>query len=293
MKYRNISGTDLSISEVSFGCMSLPTGNDKANKYLLHQAIDSGINLFDTADLYDHGDNEVIVGKALKSYRNKVYIATKVGNRWKKDLSGWDWVPKKDYIIEAVEKSLKRLKTDYIDLYQLHGGTIEDNFEEVFETFEQLKEQGKIRYYGISSIRPIVVRKVIPKYALTSVMVQYSLLDRRPENFILPYLQEHNRGILVRGSLAKGLLINKEPTEYLDHSPADALKLQQLNNILGHPISNALNFVLTNQAISSTVVGMSTLKQLDEVIFAYQNIDFQLPDDFLNELPIYNYKNQA
>ena len=293
MKYRNISGTDLSISEVSFGCMSLPTGNDKANKYLLHQAIDSGINLFDTADLYDHGDNEVIVGKALKSYRNKVYIATKVGNRWKKDLSGWDWVPKKDYIIEAVEKSLKRLKTDYIDLYQLHGGTIEDNFEEVFETFEQLKEQGKIRHYGISSIRPIVVRKVIPKYALTSVMVQYSLLDRRPEKFILPYLQEHNRGILVRGSLAKGLLINKEPTEYLDHSPADVLNLQKLNNILGHPISNALNFVLTNQAISSTVVGMSTLKQLEEVIFAYHNIDFQLPDDFLNELPVYNYKNQA
>jgi aryl-alcohol dehydrogenase-like predicted oxidoreductase len=90
----------------------------------------------------------------------KVIIATKVGNQWRADGSGWDWNPNKDYIISAVEQSLKRLQTDYIDLYQLHGGTMEDPIDETIEAFEQLQKQGKIRYYGISSIRPTVIENL-------------------------------------------------------------------------------------------------------------------------------------
>ncbi|GAB3815736.1 hypothetical protein GCM10028895_10220 [Pontibacter rugosus] len=118
MKYNLLGKSDLKLSEVSFGCMSL--GADQtANAKLLHSALDEGINFFDTADLYDKGENEVMVGKAFCGMREQVVISTKVGNQWRSDGSGWDWNPSKSYILSAVDASLKRLRTDYIDLYQL------------------------------------------------------------------------------------------------------------------------------------------------------------------------------
>jgi len=266
--------------------MSLKPGNDDSNISLIQQAADSGINLFDTADLYDHGDNEKLLGKALHGIRDKVYIATKVGNRWLENRSGWDWVPTKEHILEAVNQSLKRLQTDYIDLYQLHGGTIDDNFDEVFETFELLKDQGKIRHYGISSIRPNVIREVVPKHPLSSVMVQYSLLDRRPEEFILPYLKKHKRGVLVRGSLAKGLLIDKPPRSYLSFSKEEIEEIQKLNE---SPITNSLSFVLSHDAISSAVIGIRNHEQLLKILEGYQSINKADFSKLAGQLRVNNY----
>ena len=100
MNYRPLSKTSLRVSEISFGCMSL--GNDHAaNKTLLHQAFDKGINYFDTADLYQAGFNEETVGRAFAGMREKVVIATKVGNQLRADGSGWDWNPRKEYILQA------------------------------------------------------------------------------------------------------------------------------------------------------------------------------------------------
>src|SRR2546423_4708085 len=111
MDYKRLGKSNLEISRIGFGCMSLK-GNQKENEQLIDQAIKSGINYFDTADLYDKGMNEISVGEALKSKRKEVILATKVGNQWRPDGSGWDWNPHKDYIIKAVEKSLQRLQTD-------------------------------------------------------------------------------------------------------------------------------------------------------------------------------------
>lgn len=138
--------------------MSLGTEKGKALS-LLDEAIDLGINYLDTADLYDFGTNEEIVGEAIKNRRQDLILATKGGNRFEKGKSGWDWDPSKAYIKEAVKQSLKRLQTDYIDLYQLHGGTIDDPIDETIEAFEELVEEGVIRYYGISSIRPNVIKE--------------------------------------------------------------------------------------------------------------------------------------
>jgi aryl-alcohol dehydrogenase-like predicted oxidoreductase len=90
--------------------------NQAENEKIIHEALEFGINYFDTADLYDKGMNEISIGKAFKGKRTSVVLATKVGNQWRKDGSGWDWNPRKEYILASVEESLKRLQTDYIDI---------------------------------------------------------------------------------------------------------------------------------------------------------------------------------
>ncbi len=264
IKTRVLGNSGFEVSEISFGCMSL--GSDQnLNTKLLQTAFDHGINFFDTADLYDKGRNEKSVGIALKPFRKEVFLATKVGNKWREDGSGWDWNPTKKYILEAVELSLKRLQTDYIDLYQLHGGTIDDPIDETIEAFELLKEQGKIRAYGISSIRPNVIREWIQRSNLSSVMLQYSLLDRRPEEELINLLKQYNIGILARGTLAKGMLAGKEAKEYLGYSKPEVEKVQQKID----PTSSALSFVLKNEAITSAVVGIRTESQLQALVDNY------------------------
>lgn len=269
MNYKQLGTSDLKISTIAFGCMSLK-GDQAENEKIIHQAVEFGINFFDTADLYDKGMNEVSVGQALKAKRNEVIIATKVGNQWRKDGSGWDWNPRKEYILRCVEDSLKRLQTDYIDLYQLHGGTIDDPTEETIEAFETLKRQGKIRYYGISSIRPNVINKFVSLSNIVSVMMQYSLLDRRPEETCLPLLQKHNIGVLARGSVASGLLVNKPAKTYLNYSEQ---QVQDAATAIKHvsaggrsAAQTAIQFVLDHPAITSAVVGIRTLDQLKDAV---------------------------
>lgn len=264
IKTRILGNSGFKVSEVSFGCMSL-SSDQNLNNHLLRIAFDNGINFFDTADLYHKGRNEESVGIAIKPFRQQVFLATKAGNQWRKDGSGWDWNPTKKYILEAVELSLKRLQTDYIDLYQLHGGTIDDPINETIEAFELLKEQGKIRAYGISSIRPNVIRKWIQRSNLSSVMLQYSLLDRRPEEELIHLLGENNIGILARGTLAKGMLMNKEAKDYLGYSKEEIKEIQQRIN----PSATALSYALKNKTITSTVVGIRTEAQLQTLIKNY------------------------
>ena len=266
MQYNQLGKSDLRISEVSFGCMSLGD-NHADNARLLYQAVDGGINFFDTADLYGKGFNEETVGRAFWGMRSKVVISTKVGNQWRADDNGWNWNPTKAYILGAVEESLRRLGTDYIDLYQLHGGTLDDPIDETIEAFEDLKSQGKIRQYGISSIRPNVIREYVRRSNMVSVMMQYSLLDRRPEESALELLRGHGIGMLARGSLAKGLLVNKAPENYLNHSAEDVKKAANAvyaqSGAARDPAAVAVRFVLGHPAITSAVLGIRTAAQLE------------------------------
>ncbi len=280
MKMKPLGKTGLKVSEIGFGCMSL--GNDqKTNTSLLLDAFDHGINFFDTADRYDDGWNEETVGQALKEIRKNVVIATKVGHRKKKDGSGWEWKPTGEYILSAVDKSLQRLQTGYIDLYQLHGGTLEDPIEEIIGAFEQLRETGKIRSYGISSIRPNVIREYIKRSNITSVMIQYSLLDRRPEESCLDLLYDSDVSVITRGSLAKGLLIDKVPGQILNYSEADVAVMQKAVNATGNPVGASLQFVLQHPAVTTSAVGLRTVKQLEEVIEGY---DRQVTSEQLRKL---------
>ena len=262
MQYKQLGNTDMNISRIAFGCMSLRSG-EPGNEQLIEDAVAAGVNYFDTADLYENGANEEIVGRALKPHRSNVFIATKVGNQMKPDGSGWNWNPSKKYILEAVEKSLRRLQTNHIDLYQLHGGTIDDPIDETIEAFELLKQQGKIRFYGISSIRPNVIREWVKRSGMSSVMMQYSLLDRRPEEEALPLLLKNNVGVLARGPMAQGLLIDKPAKEYLGRSAA---QIGEMTNLIRDqkisPSALAIQFVLHHPSVTSAVVGIRTRKHL-------------------------------
>lgn len=269
MNYRRLKRANLDVSEISFGCMSL--GIDHAeNKALIHSAFDAGINYFDTADIYKNGFNEETVGRALKPIRNQVILATKVGNVPNDEERNWEWNPSKNYILSAVEKSLKRLSTDYIDIYQLHGGMIEDNWEETIEAFDLLKEKGMIRHYGVSSIRPNVIRRFASQTSIVSNMIQYSLLDRRPEEEALSVLDTEQVGVMVRGSLATGLLAGKDSSNYLDYSIEEIDKLLlKLNSFSIEKMSlaqAALQWVLSSKSVTSSVVGMRNRRQLDDAL---------------------------
>ncbi|MBS4191119.1 aldo/keto reductase [Bacillus sp. FJAT-49705] len=272
MKKRQLGKSDLFVSELGLGCMSLGTDAKNATA-IIEAALVEGINYFDTADLYDFGQNEQLVGQALKTVRDQVIIATKVGNRWNEQKNGWSWDPSKKYIKEAVKGSLKRLGTDYIDLYQLHGGTIEDPIEDTIEAFEELKAEGLIRYYGISSIRPNVIREYIKKSNIVSVMMQHSILDRRPEEEMLPLIHEKGIGVVTRGPLAKGILSGKTlekaaKSGYLDYNfeelQVTISKLREKLTDLYSLTEIALQYNLADPAVSSVIAGASSVEQLKE-----------------------------
>lgn len=269
MKYQVLGKSALNISKIGFGCMSLKPDQKDFNQ-IIDAAIDHGINYFDTADLYEKGLNEILLGKAFKGKRDKVIIATKAGNQWRADGSGWDWNPRKDYILKCADESLKRLQTDYIDLFQSHGGTIEDNIDETIEAYKILLKQGKIRYYGLSSIRPNVIREFVKKSNIISVMTQYSLLDRRPEENTLQLLHDHNIGVLVRGSVASGLLIDKPAKPYLTLSEsqvnAAAKAIESVSSNQRSSAQTAIQYVLKNPAVTAAVVGIRTMEQLKEAV---------------------------
>jgi aryl-alcohol dehydrogenase-like predicted oxidoreductase len=295
MEYQQLGTSDLKISRIGFGCMSLKPRDPKSEK-VLHHAIESGINYFDTADLYDKGANEEMLGKVLKEKRDKIILATKAGNQWRPDGSGWDWNPRKEYILQCAEQSLKRLQTDYIDLFQLQGGTMDDPKEETIEAFEQLLKEGKIRYYGISSIRPNVIRYWSGHSNIVSVMTQYSLLDRRPEEETLNLLRKKNIAVVVRGSVAQGLLVNKTAKSYLNYSEEEVIKaakaIQSFSNDKRTAAQTAIQFVLSHPSVTSAIVGMRTTEQLEEAIKALDapTLSKEELNKLKNTLPVNHYK---
>lgn len=269
MQKRPLGNSGLSVSEIGFGCMSL-SYDQKANTDLLLNAFNHGINFFDTADRYDDGWNEETIGTALKEIRKDVIIATKVGHRKKMDGSGWEWKPTGEHILSAVDGSLQRLQTDYIDLYQLHGGTLEDPIDDIIGAFENLRETGKIRSYGISSIRPNVIREYVKRSDISSVMMQYSLLDRRPEETCLELLYDSGVSVITRGSLARGMLVDKKPANTLGFSAGEVARLQKAVNATGNPVGASLHYVLQHPAVATAAVGMRTPKQLKEAVEGYE-----------------------
>lgn len=274
---KNILKSGIEISELGLGCMSLGTDYKKAQP-IIESAIDNGITYFDTADIYDQGVNEEIVGKALKKYQNRddIVIGTKVGNRLTDD-GHMTWDPSKKHIKESVKGSLKRLGLNHLDLYQLHGGTIDDPLDETIGAFDELKQEGYIRAYGISSIRPNVIDYYLKNSQIETLMSQFNLIDNRPESLIND-VHDKQVKILARGPVFKGLLTSKS-VDVIDEKFENGV-LDYTQDELGSTIASikelesnltALSFkyLTSHDAMGSIIVGASNVEQLEENVRNY------------------------
>ena len=213
MEYVKLKNTDISVSRLCMG--GCPMGgygwgyvSENAVIATVHRAIDGGVNFFDTADTYGLGQSERTLAKALDGRRENVVIATKFGVRVEKGKTFYDNSP--EYMEKALNDSLKRLSTDYIDLYQIHYRDEATPLEAVVETLEKFKKQGKIRYYGLSNIHGEDFNEIKPflgKFA--SCQNEYSLVTRDNENDLLVNCSELQLTPMTWGSLGQGVLTGK------------------------------------------------------------------------------------
>ncbi|MGM0566254.1 MAG: aldo/keto reductase [Bacteroidota bacterium] len=215
MEYLNLSGTDIRTSEIGLGTWAIGGWmwggtEEKSAIEAIHAALNKGINLIDTAPVYGFGTSEKITGKALKESsvpRDKIVLATKVALDWKDDQVFRN--ASAERINKEIEDSLKRLQTDYVDLYQVHWPDHNTSIEETAKALQKLKDQGKIRAIGVSNFDTNQIEE-FRKYAdLSSVQPPYNLFEREIEKDLLPYCEKNNLTTLLYSSLCRGLLTGK------------------------------------------------------------------------------------
>ena len=205
MKKRKLGKSGLEISVMGFGYMGLSFANAPAKEEaikLLRSAFELGITFFDTAQAY--GDNEDVVGEALEPFRKEVVIATKFGFKKGNILSGTDSRP--ENIRAAAEASLKRLRTDCIDLFYQHRVDPNKPIEEVAGTVKELIQQGKVKHFGLSEACADIIRKTHAVLPVTALQSEYSMFYREPENEIIPILEELGIGFVPFSPLGEGFI---------------------------------------------------------------------------------------
>lgn len=298
---------NLEVSALGFGCMGMSHGhgatNDKAQMIkILHAAVDRGVTLFDTAEVYGPYTNEELVGEAFAKKRDKVLIATKFGFDIKPGdpVSGCDSSPK--HIKQAVEGSLKRLKIDTIDLLYQHRVDPAVPIEEVAGTVKDLIQQGKVKHFGLSEASAQTVRKAHAVQPVTAVQNEYSIWWRRPEQELIPMLQELNIGLVAFSPLGRGFLTGKinEKTEFaekdlrkiLPRFSPESIKANQVfvdllsriaAGISATPAQVALAWLLAQKPYISPIPGTTKMHRLEENLGA---LDLKLSAADLAELDL-------
>ncbi|MFP4159224.1 MAG: aldo/keto reductase [Desulfobacterales bacterium] len=216
MEYTKIPGLDKQVTRVALGTWAIGGwmwgGTDEAESIrTIHAALDKGINIIDTAPVYGFGRSEEIVGKAVEQYggRQNVVLATKTALEWDAE-TGRVWRNSSaDRIRREIDDSLRRLKTDYIDIYQVHWPDPLVAFEEVGETMHNLKEEGKILAIGVSNYSPAQMDAFSARAGLSVCQPPYNIFERAIENDILPYCLKNNIATLTYGAICRGLLSGK------------------------------------------------------------------------------------
>ena len=229
MEYRKIGDSDLELSVITFGAWAaggwMWGGNERKDAVeAIRAAYDLGVSSIDTAPIYGQGTSEEVVGEAIKVLpREKVQILTKYGLRWDLDKGTHYFDSKmndgtpisiykyagKESIIHECENSLRRLGTDYIDLYQIHWHDVTTPVEESMEAVDRLIQQGKVKYAGVCNYRPEQLEKAINSVKLVSDQVPYSMIKREIEKETVPYCIDHHLSILAYSPLERGLLTGK------------------------------------------------------------------------------------
>lgn len=215
MKQRHLGINGPLVSALGLGCMGMSMSYGPANDIqsikVIQRAIELGVNFIDTADMYGWGHNEELINKALKSQRNKITLATKMGFVRKSLGSVGDYSidGSPAYVIKACEASLKRLGVDTIDLYYLHRVDPKTPIEDSIGAMVDLVNAGKIRHIGISEVKPATIRRAAKVHPIAAVQTEYSLWERHPEKEIIPTCQELGIGFVAYSPLGRGFLAGR------------------------------------------------------------------------------------
>ncbi len=294
MKKRRLGNGNLEVSEIGLGCMGMsfsygPPKDKKEMTALLHAAIERGVTFFDTAEVYGPLLNEELVGEALAPYRDKVVIATKFG--FELDPNGGPkWIglnSKPQHIKEVAEGSLKRLKVEALDLFYQHRVDPEVEIEEVAGAVKELIKEGKVKHFGLSEASANTIRRAHAVQPVTAVQSEYSLWWRRPEEEVLPMLEELGIGFVPYSPLGKGYLTGKmdanttfESTDFRSSLPRfkpEAMKANQaMLDLLEQmakkknatPAQIALAWLLAQKPWMVPIPGTTKLNRLEENIGA-------------------------
>ena len=293
MQYRDLGKTGIRVSIIGFGGWAIggvtegsgaPLGwgrtSDDESLAAIRRARELGVNFFDTSDSYGFGRSESLLGIVLSRHRQEVVIATKVGvvrtseGELRKDFS-------RQHIFHAVDGSLKRLRTDYIDLYQMHNPTLDDLRRlEIQDAMERLQDAGKVRFWGVSVSTPDDGIEVVRNGWGHALQVLYNVLNQAPERELFPAAKEKGYGLIARVPLASGLLSGKFRVDSV--FPADDVRqnfltprrlheaierVDEVKAIIGGAAQNlsaaALQFALADSAVSTTIPGARNVRQVE------------------------------
>lgn len=303
MKYRALGRTGIKVSPYALGAMMFgsagnPDHDDSIR--IIHKALDAGINFIDTADAYSHGESEEIVAKALKGRRDNVVLATKAGLPMGDDPNQRG--ASRRWITTEVENSLRRLRTDYIDLYQIHRPDPDTSVEETLSALTDLIRSGKVRAIGTSAMPAsdmVEAQWVAERRGLERFHTEqptYSILSRGIETEVLPVAQRYGMGIVVWSPLAMGMLTGRvrkgQQTDLrrtaLFRHMSDERRLDAVEQVIpvaekaGLPMTHlAIAFAITHPGVTSALIGPRTMEQLDDLL---ASVDVTLTDEILDQL---------
>jgi len=297
MQTRKLGYSDLNITNIGLGTWAIGGGgwkfawgpqDDKESIAAIRKAVDIGINWIDTAALYGLGHSEIIVGKAIKEMGKKPIIATKCCRCWDEKRRIFNSL-KKDSIRSEVEASLRRLRVDVIDLYQIHHPSPDEDIEEGWEAIAKLIKEGKIRYAGVSNFSVEQLKRIQPIHPVASLQPPYSMLERGIEDELLDYCEKNNIGVIVYSPMQRGLLTGKFSKERVQNLPNDdhrrkniqfqepqlSVNLELVESL--RPVAKknnitlaqlALAWVLRRKEVTAAIVGARNQSQIQETAAA-------------------------
>jgi len=293
---RTLGQSDLHLTPIGFGAWAIGGGDwefawgaqdDEESIQTIHRALELGINWIDTAAIYGLGHSEEVVAKALKQSKTKPYIFTKCSMRWNLESRTIYRSLKDGSVQEEIENSLKRLDIPSIDLYQIHWPNPEEEIEEGWEALARFREQGLVRYIGVSNFNVAQIKRAQKIAPVTSLQPPYSLVNPKVEDEILPFCKENNIGVINYSPMASGLLTGKMTAERVAAMPQDDwrkrspnfnspkldknLELAELLREIGKPHGVepgvvAIAWTLHNPAITAAIVGARRPDQVDGIL---------------------------
>ena len=313
METRRLGNSDMDISRVGLGAWAIGgswrwgwgSQDDSESIAAIRRAVELGVNWIDTAAVYGLGHSESVIGAALKEMPKKPYIFTKCGLRWKEtDNSAREAysILKAKSVREEAENSLKRLGVDYIDLYQIHWPNPKAEIEEAWTEMAKLREEGKVRFIGVSNHTVAQMERLKAIAPITSLQPPYNLINRTSESALLPFCKEHNIGVIVYSPMSSGLLTGKMTAERINSLPGDDWRKQDFNytepqlsrnlkrvEVISAIAANkgvpppqvAIAWTLKHPAVTAAIVGMRNSAQADETAGA---ADVVLSDDEIAQL---------